>query len=784
MIARLTTALRDAPATVPALAALVLFVVWAGSQAGYPVTHWAPGALIVLALLAIALALLRPRWREIPGPVRVALLCLAAFTALSFLSILWAGVPGDAWEGANRTLLYLLVFALFACWPQRGATAALLLCLWTLALVALAAFVLLHVDAAAASPARLETLLPGGRLVYPVGYVNAAAAQWMMALWPALLLARSRELPVALRGMLAGGAVLLAEVALLSESRGALYATPIMLVLVFALLPGRVRTFAVLVPIAAGVAGAVPAMLRVGERLETLSAAREAHRGVVPAADAAASAIHTATLATLFAALVVAAFVGLGALVERRRGPLPRAAAARLHRAVAALAIAALVLLIAGGWAATGDPLTHARHAWDTFKSPQGYGANSTGTSRLIGGLGSSRYDFYRVALDEFAAHPLLGIGADNFAQPYLAHGRSTETPHYPHSVELRTLADTGLVGALLAVVGLGAALLACWRALARSPDRLGRAVAAAALAGFAYWAVHGSFDWFWEFAGLGAPAFALLGLGCALAPRPAVVARRRGAVGGGSAGGGGSVGGGSGGGRSVGGGGSVGGGSGGGGGSVGGGSGGGRSVGGGGSVGGGSGGGGLVGGGSVGGVAGAGAAAGMGPAIADTRLRSHGPRLAALALVAVLALAAIGSLAAPWLSALQVQSAARIWVAQPARAYARLNDAAALNPLSAEPYVLAASIALRRGELSLADHDFALALRRDPGESYATLERGAIASAQGRRAAALVLLAKAVRLAPRETLAREALALVRHGQRIDIYALNRSILTKARQLA
>ena len=127
---RLTTSLREAPATVPALAAMALFVIWATDQAGYPVTHWAPGGVIVLALLAVALATIGIRVREIPVSVRVALACLAAYTALSFLSILWAGVPGDAWEGANRTLLYLLVFALFACWRQNGRSAALLLCLW------------------------------------------------------------------------------------------------------------------------------------------------------------------------------------------------------------------------------------------------------------------------------------------------------------------------------------------------------------------------------------------------------------------------------------------------------------------------------------------------------------------------------------------------------------------------------------------------------------------------------------------------------------------------------
>lgn len=692
MIGRFMATLRAAPGTVPALAALALFVVWAGNQAGYPLTHWAPGALIVLALLAIALAAIRPRWRAIPTPVRVAVLCLAAYTALSFLSILWAAVPGDAWEGADRTLLYLLVFALFACWPQRAASAALLLCLWMLAMIGLAAFVALHVDAAAGSAARLQTLLPGGRLAYPAGYVNADAAQWMMALWPALLLARSRELPSCLCGVLAGGAVLLAEVALLSESRGSLYSTPVMLVLVFALLPARVRTFAVLVPIAAGIGAAAPAVLRVGELLET--------------GRSATTAVHDATLAMFLAAAGVALVVGLGAAFERRRGPLSEGAAARVHRGVGALALAALVLLLAGGWVAAGNPVTRARHAWDTFKSPAGYRANSTGGSRLVDGLGSSRYDFYRVALDEFAAHPLVGIGADNFAEAYLAHGRSTETPHYPHSVELRTLVDTGVVGALLAVVGLGGALLACARAIRGSPDRLTGAVAAAALAGFAYWAVHGSFDWFWEFAGLGAPAFALLGLACSLAPRPQPVA-------------------------------------------------------------------------AAGGEREA-VAAGERKAVARRR-RS---RLALVLGGAALAAVAVGSLAAPWLSALQVQSAARVWVQDPLQAYARLDEAARLNPLSEEPYVVAGSIALRLEEFARADRDFALALRRTPGEAYATLERGAIASAQGRPKAALALLERAQALDPRDALIRAALATVRRGERVDIDKLNDSILSNAQQLA
>jgi tetratricopeptide (TPR) repeat protein len=490
--------LRDAPATVPALGAIVLFVVWATSQAGYPLTHWAPGALIVLVLLAVALMAVPLRLASIPLVVKLALGCLAAYTALSFLSILWAAAPGEAWEGANRTLLYLIVFALFALWRMRGASASLLVCTWTLAIVALALYVAVRLDTATGGS--FQALFSGERLSYPAGYPNATAAQWLMAFWPALLLARGARLPWALRGLFAGGAVVLADVALLSQSRGSLYATPLMIVLVFAFVPDRLRTFATAVPVALGIGATAPLVLRVGQRLE---------HGHSPYA-----ATHAAVAAMLAAALLVGLAVALGAAFESRRAISP-ALARGMRLGVGATAIATLVLVLAGGLVVAGNPIVRVRHSWESFEG----GYATTSGNRLLSGLGSNRYDFYRVALDEFASHPLVGIGADNFQQQYLRKGRSDETPRYPHSVELRTLTQTGLVGTLLALVGLGAALTAGRRAMRRRDDPLAATIAAAALAGFAYWAVHGSFDWFFEFAGLGAPAFALLGLGCALAP-------------------------------------------------------------------------------------------------------------------------------------------------------------------------------------------------------------------------------------------------------------------------
>ena len=139
-------------------------------------------------------------------------------------------------------------------------------------------------------------------------------------------------------------------------------------------------------------------------------------------------------------------------------------------------------------------------------------------------------------------------------------------------------------------------------------------------------------------------------------------------------------------------------------------------------------------------------------------------------------------SLAAPWLSQLEVESAAHVWPRAPAVAYARLEDAAKLNPLSDGPYLVAGSIALRLDDLARAEHDFSLALGRTPGDAYATLELGAIASTQGQRARSAWPARTGGALNPRDRLTREALDVAREGRRVDIQALNRSILLKARR--
>jgi len=491
---------RSAPETLGATLPLLVIVLWAAMQGGFPATTWYPGALFLLALLAVTAACARWRWDALSRPARMALWALGAYTAWSYLTIAWAGVPGTAWDGANRTLLYFVIFALFAIPSARG-RAAWLLGSWAMALIVLAATVLLRLPHAIGS----VPVVLGQGLTSPVGYVNAEAALWLMALWPALVLASSRSLPAWLRGIFAAGAVVLVDTAALAESRGSVLSAGVLLILFFCLVPDRVGHLLRMLPIGIAVAITLPHALHVSNAIE------RDYRSLGELGTVAKPVL----LAALLAGIVVAA---CAAAAPASRLRLRQDARDRLRRGFGTAAIisvlAACLVLMAQ---TRGGPVGAIERGWHAFvQSPT---APTQVRSHLATGVGGARYDYYRVALDVFAQHPLLGIGADNFAEDYLARGRAHESPTYPHSLELQTLAGTGLVGSMLLLVAIAAALGVAVRAIRRAAGA-DRALAAGALMVFLYWFVHGSFDWLWEFPALGGAAFAMLGLAGSLAPR------------------------------------------------------------------------------------------------------------------------------------------------------------------------------------------------------------------------------------------------------------------------
>ena len=110
--------------------------------------------------------------------------------------------------------------------------------------------------------------------------------------------------------------------------------------------------------------------------------------------------------------------------------------------------------------------------------------------------------------------------------------------------------------------------------------------------------------------------------------------------------------------------------------------------------------------------------------------------------------------LLSPWLSARATRDAASSWPTDLVGAFDDLDTASDLNPISPQPELVRASIAQRVGVKDAARRGFVEALDRDPRNTYAVLELGAMAAEAGQRAEATAWLNRLHTLDPRsETL-------------------------------
>jgi O-antigen ligase/polysaccharide polymerase Wzy-like membrane protein len=468
------------------VAVAVVGLVLAADQGGYEPSVWAPAGLLVIALgLAVAVGVL-PAPAGRPLAVWVSIAGLTGFAVWSLGSVVWAGDRAAALEGGGRAALYAAALPLLLVpWSRAAVRAAL-------AVVVGGAVLVGAITLVRAAGSNGASLFVGGRLSDPLGYANATANFWLVAFFPAIGLAVARGLPIALRSLALGAAGLLLSLCLLSQSRGAVLAFAVTACILVAVHPRRGPVLAGLAAVAAAVGVSSRAVLRV--------------RDARVVGDLARAAGHAAVLsAATGAALVVAC----AAVLVLQRSAL-NGRAARLTSPVLGdrVAIGLLVAAVAGWLIVAGNPVSWTEARWQSFKS-SGYTSVESAPTRFNGSLGSSRYDFYRVAIDEFLEHPLVGIGADNFQVAYLEHRRSPETPVYPHSLELGIVSQGGLVGAAAFVLFLGGLVAAVRRSLRRLGAARGPAVAA--LCGGLVWLIHSSFDWLWAFPGLALPALALL---------------------------------------------------------------------------------------------------------------------------------------------------------------------------------------------------------------------------------------------------------------------------------
>ncbi len=684
-------------ALLPAAVLIAVAIAWVLNAGGYEsqpaldVTYepdaWYLGALALVALLCATAA--GVGWGRMTRASKLACAALLAYAAWSFASVLWAHDQGAAFLGSDRALVYFAAFATFALLPWSDLPARIALGALVAGVGAVATIAAIKV-ASAASPASLYL---GARLAWPMGYYNADAVLFMGAATVAVALAAQRSTPAVLRvaGVTIAGLCL--QLAVLGQSRGWLFSAPIVLVLMLLLIPGRVRLLLFALLPAAATAAIAPALLRVygkgapgGEALPQPRLGRVLH-----------TQGHRAVMAMLVAEIVLAAVTAAAVAVDRRvsfgdGGQRRFDRASRIVALALALAGAAIGLV-----AVHGHPIGRVESAWRSFAhspTPSGGGYSHFTT------LASNRVDIWRVALHEFTANPVGGIGQDNFAGSYIRLRHTYEQPRWTHSIELRLLTHTGAVGALLFALFVGAALVAAVRGRRGST----RVSAGILLVPALVWLAQGSIDWFWEYPALSVPALAFAGAAGALDRRGGPATRRdkayasnldpardeadtssldpalqqsrpRPASG----------------------------------------------------------------------------------TVSDTHRRT--PATAAIALAgALLGAGMLAAIAIPYLAARHAHEAAREWETDPAAAYSQVRAATDLLPFDQQLYLLGGAIALNRGEYAPARAWLLQAERHDEDNWLTPFALGLVEGETGRRRAASAQLARARLLNPLEATIRVAL--------------------------
>ncbi|MEO6857145.1 MAG: O-antigen ligase family protein, partial [Solirubrobacteraceae bacterium] len=433
----------------------------------------------------------------LPRATYVALIAFAGYVVFSYLSITWAQAPGVALQGSNRALLYLIIFALMSVIPWRAQTAVAALSLFALGVGAIALVLLLRLQAASS----LQGLFIAGRLAAPTGYFNSTAALFTMDALIATGLASRRELPAVVRGLLVGSACASLQIAVLAQSRGWLFTLPLVLLISVAVMPDRLRFVVMALMPAVATAITAPKLVAIYNDITAASL------------NAGARSVGREALILTVIMLVLGTLMAWGESLFAPRVRVPRAA--RLGASVVLIAV-----VIGGGTlgafkATHNDPVGFVKRQWNGFSHP----VIGPSPGSHFATVGSGRYDFWRVALNAFEAHPVGGLGQDNFEDYYVTRRHTQEEPLWTHSMELRLLAHTGLVGTFLFVIFLAAAVAAALRARRRGPP-LVRMAAGIAILPAIPWLVHGSVDWFWEIPALTGPALGFLGMAGALSAR------------------------------------------------------------------------------------------------------------------------------------------------------------------------------------------------------------------------------------------------------------------------
>ncbi len=459
----------------------------------YRPQYWAVLGIAAAVLLLLGLY----RGRMTYGPLAgLALLLLAGLAVWVALTVSWSPSGDDGMLEAARWTTYVLVFACGLMYMTAvGAQEAFLR---GLAIASSGVALFLAADMAVGGAG--SGLFIGGRMVGPVGYANAEAAYAMLGVWSCAAFSCTQRRP-AIRALWVAGASLNVSLLLLTQSRGALGALCITLVVLLVVYRDRVTRFLCYI------AALVPSSLLVpflpdGQSIDL--------RALSDSGGVDAEALGFLLVASALLAFFLALALILGQhLAESHFGT------EKTRRLVGS----ALVALIAVGLIlgiVKGNPITRAEGAWRSFST-----LASPDRERRFTSSASNRSDYWRVAVQMVVESPVFGAGAGSFQSGYFRERRTSEDIRQPHSVELQLLSENGAVGLILFFGFTGILLVGALRR--RDDPTLTVALAASPM--FVSWLIQTSVDWIHLVPGV--TAAVLLAGGALAQPSEAAVPRR-----------------------------------------------------------------------------------------------------------------------------------------------------------------------------------------------------------------------------------------------------------------
>jgi tetratricopeptide (TPR) repeat protein len=438
----------------------------------FDLSVWGP---LALGLVVVAIGLLFAH-QAVPTGIRaVAVAALLAFACWCLFSMGWAESGDRALTEGDRWILYALYLLVLVLLVADRGDAEVLLAATAAGVVGIAAYDVLRLLGS-----DNQELFSGTRLLEPLGYVNGLGGFFLLGFWPLAAVAERVRQP-ALAGVCAGAATLLAALVVLTDSRGTLFAFAASALLLLVLLPGRNRRAWLLLFTLVGVALAWGPLTDVTEALRS------------PIANPPVETIQDGVRAALFVAAGVAVVWGLVTWLTDSALARDPGMALRASRASAAvLAVVALVAVL-GAAATVDDPFGRVSDQYESFTELE---PTVNGASRFTSG-GGNRYDYWRIAWHQFSDQPLKGLGAGNYDRTYFLERETDEDVRQAHSIELQTLGETGLIGALLLGAFFVAVAIGAWkRATSARTNPMEIGVTVAALGMFTVWLAQTSVDW------------------------------------------------------------------------------------------------------------------------------------------------------------------------------------------------------------------------------------------------------------------------------------------------